>query len=125
MLAIDRETRRRDQLERGVAPYLETDELWDEELPATEPIPPSEVKIPIRDPRRKSSGAKAAPAGAAVAPRAPVAVSPPPSPSPSPSSSPPSGSTVVQPLPPPIDIKPAPGVMRMQKQRPAAPAGTF
>lgn len=125
MRAIDRETRRLDQLERGVAPELETDELWDEELPATESIPPSEVKIPIRDPRRKSSGAKAAPAGAAVAPRAPVAVSPPPSPSPSPSSSPPSGSTVVQPLPPPIDIKPAPGVMRMQKQRPAAPAGTF
>ncbi|MDO8981574.1 MAG: AsmA-like C-terminal region-containing protein [Afipia sp.] len=125
MRAIDRETRRLDQLERGVAPEPETDELWDEELPAAEPIPSSEVKIPIRDPRRKSSGAKAVPAGAPVAPRAPVAVSPPPSSPSSPSSSLPSGSTVVQPLPPPIDIKPAPGVMRMQKQRPVAPAGTF
>lgn len=116
MRAIDRETRRLDQLERGVAPGPETemDELWDEELPAVEPIPPSEVKIPNRDPRRKSSGAKAAP-------RPPVAASPPPNPSPSP----PSGGALVQPLPPPIDIKPAPGALRMQKQRPAAPAGTF
>jgi hypothetical protein len=114
MRAIDRETRRLDQLERGVAPGAETDELWDEELPTAEPIPPSEVKIPNRDPRRKGAGAKAS---APAAPRAPVAVGPPPTP--------PSGSTLVQPLPPPIDIRPAPGVMRMQKPRPNAPAGTF
>ncbi|HAP47041.1 MAG TPA: energy transducer TonB, partial [Afipia sp.] len=39
----------------------------------------------------------------------------------------PSGGPLVQPLPPPIDIKPAPGAMRLPKQRPAtqAPAGTF
>ncbi|MES2602948.1 MAG: AsmA-like C-terminal region-containing protein [Pseudomonadota bacterium] len=122
MRAIDRETRRLDQLERGVAPGPETDELWDEELPAAEPIPPSEVKIPNRDPRRKGAGAKAAVPGTPAAPRAPVAVSPPPNPPPL---SPPSGGTLVLPLPPPIDIKPAPGAMRMQKQRPAAPAGTF
>jgi len=119
--AIDRETRRLDQLERGVTPSPETDELWEEELPSVAPIPPSQVKVPARDPRRK------APASKAPAPRPPVAANPPPAPAPSASSppSPSSGSSAVQPLPPPIDIKPAPGAMRLQKQRPAAPAGTF
>ncbi|WP_425990332.1 AsmA family protein [Afipia sp. DC4300-2b1] len=116
MRAIDRETRRLDQLERGVGPGPEPDELWEEELPKAEPIPPSEVKIPTRDPRRKNSGTKAA------SPRPPVAVQPVPQPAPAPS-----GGPLVQPLPPPIDIKPAPGAMRLPKQRPAtqAPAGTF
>ncbi|WP_024576338.1 MULTISPECIES: AsmA-like C-terminal region-containing protein [unclassified Afipia] len=125
MRAIDRETRRLDQLERGVAPSLDPDGLWEEELPKAEPIPPSEVKIPNRDPRRKNSGAKAA------VPRAPVAspavtppAVPPPVAQPAPASS---GGPLVQPLPPPIDIKPAPGAMRLPKQRPApsSPAGTF
>lgn len=121
MRAIDRETRRLDQLERGGTPGLEPDELWEEELPKAEPLPPSAVKIPNRDPRRKSSGAKAA---APRAPIAPPAVTPPAAASPVAPA--PSGSPLVQPLPPPIDIKPAPGVMRMQK-RPAtpSPAGTF
>ena len=115
--AIDRETRRLDQLERGLTPAPETDgQLWDEELPSAEPIPPSQVKVPARDPRRK------APAAKTPAPRPPVAASPPPVATPTP---PPNGSAAVQPLPPPIDIKPAPGVMQLQKQRPAAPAGTF
>ena len=116
--AIDRETRRLDQLERGVTPAPETDELWDEELPSVEPIPPSQVKVPARDPRRKAP----APAAKTPAPRPPVAVSPPPVSTPGP---PPGGGAVVQPLPPPIDIRPAPGAMRLQKQRPPAPAGTF
>jgi len=119
--AIDRETRRLDQLERGVTPSPEADELWEEELPSVTPIPPSQVKVPARDPRRK------APAPKTPAPRPPVAANPPPAPAPSVSSPPSSssGSSAVQPLPPPIDIKPAPGAMRLQKQRPAAPAGTF
>jgi large subunit ribosomal protein L24 len=115
--AIDRETRRLDQIERGVTPAPEADEqLWEEDLPSVEPIPPSQVKMPNRDPRRK------APAAKTPAPRPPVATSPPP-----PASAPPpaNGNAVVQPLPPPIDIRPAPGAMRLQKQRPAAPAGTF
>ena len=125
MRAIDRETLRLDQLERGVAPGSETDELWDEELPAAEPMPPSEVKIPNRDPRRKNSGAKTAPASAPTAPRPPVAAGPPPhSPPSSPPASPGNGA-LLPPLPPPLDIKPAPGAMRAPKQRPAAPAGTF
>ncbi|CAN5178366.1 AsmA-like C-terminal region-containing protein [soil metagenome] len=119
MRAIDRETRRLDQLERGVAPGPEADELWEEELPKAEPLLPSEVKIPNRDPRRKNAGAKAPPSRAPVAPRAPVAVTPQPDA--------PGAGAVVQPLPPPINIKPAPGVVRAPKQRPAAPApsGTF
>jgi len=122
MRAIDRETRRLDQLERGVAPGPETDELWDEELPAAEPIPPAEVKLPSRDPRRKNPAAKTAAPSAPAVPRPPAAVSPPPNP---PAPSPPSGGALVQPLPPPIDIRPAPGAMRVPKSRPAAPAGTF
>ncbi len=114
MRAVDRETRRLDQLERGVTPGSESDELWEEELPKADPLPSSEVKIPSRDPRRKNSGAKTPPPRPPVAPRAPVAATPLPDP--------PGGSTRVQPLPPPIDIKPAPGVVRAPKQRPAAPA---
>lgn len=117
MRAIDRETRRLDQLERGVTPGPDTDDLWDEELPQAVPIPPSEVKIPARDPRRKNSGTKT------VAPRA-VAVPHAPSPS-NPPSDPPPGDTAVRPLPPPINIKPAPGVLRAPKVRPATPPGNF
>lgn len=118
MRAIDRETRRLDQLERGVTPSQEPDDLWEEPLPKVEPLPSTEVKIPNRDPRRKNLGAKA--------PRAPVpqALQPPMPPAADLSA----GSASVQPLPPPIDIKPAPGVLRAPKQRPAAlppAAGTF
>jgi large subunit ribosomal protein L24 len=39
--AIDRETRRLDQLERGLTPAPENDgQLWDEELPSAEPFLP-------------------------------------------------------------------------------------
>lgn len=121
MRAIDRETRRLDQLERGVTPPQESDDLWEEELPQVEPIPPSQVKIPSRDPRRKAPApaAKPTPPRAPAASQAPVQQAPPPAP--------PAGNTLVQPLPPPIDIRPAPGVMRMQKPRPVAPpaTGTF
>jgi len=120
--AIERETRRLEQLERGVTPVPEADErLWEEDLPSVDPLPPSQVKMPNRDPRRKTPAAKA-PA------RPPVTAHPsPPTPAPGASAAPgsPRGNAAVQPLPPPIDIRPAPGAMRLQKQRPAAPAGTF
>ncbi|MES2750010.1 MAG: AsmA-like C-terminal region-containing protein [Pseudomonadota bacterium] len=112
--AIDRETRRLDQLERGVTPNLESDDLWEEPLSNAEPIPPSEVKIPNRDPRRKSTKQKAVPAVAAPPVWSPQV----PAPGSSSASQP-----QVQPLPPPIDIKPAPGAMRAPKPRPAT--GTF
>lgn len=111
MRAIDRETRRLDQLERGVTSSPEPDELWDETLPKADPLAPSEVRVPVRDPRRKS------PAPKAVQPRPPV-VTPPPVARTSPPDSH-TGNARVQPLPPPIDIKPAPGML--QRARPAAP----
>ncbi len=113
MRAIDRETRRLDQIERGAsaAPENESSELWDEVLPKIVPLPPSEVKMPNRDPRRKNSGAKT------VQPRAPVVPQPPVAQNPLPD--PPTGNVQVQPLPPPINIKPAPGVL--QRPRSAAP----
>jgi len=113
MRAIDRETRRLDQLERGVSPGTESDELWDEVLPKADPLPASEVKIPNRDPRRKNSGAKTVQPRTPVAP--PVAQTPP--------SDPPTGNVQVQPLPPPINIKPAPGAI--QRPRSAAPPPAF
>jgi large subunit ribosomal protein L24 len=110
--AIDRETRRLDQLERGgTAAPDESDELWDEPLPQVEPLPPSQVKLPHRDPRKRGQKdqkerAKAAPPPVAPAP-SPQAVIPPPHTAP--------------PLPPPIDIRPAPGGLRAPKARPATP----
>lgn len=111
--AIDRETRRLDQIERGASPAPESDELWDEVLPKADPIPPSEVKMPNRDPRRKNSGAKTAPPRAPAAPPPPVAQSAPPDV--------PTGNVQVQPLPPPINIKPAPGMIQTPRPRSAAP----
>jgi large subunit ribosomal protein L24 len=106
--AIDRETRRLDHLERGVAPAPESDELWEEPLLQVEPLPPSEVRLPHRDPRKRGQKdkAKAAPPPVAPAP-SPQAVVPPPNTAP--------------PLPPPIDIRPAPGALRAPKARPATP----
>lgn len=113
MRAIDRETRRLDQMERGAALAPESDELWDEVLPKVDPLPASEVKIPNRDPRRKNSGAKTAQPRPPAPP--PVAQNPP--------SDPPTGNVQVQPLPPPINIKPAPGAL--QRPRSAAPPPAF
>lgn len=102
--AIDRETRRLDQLERGVAAVPESDELWEEALPQVEPLPPSEVRLPHRDPRKRGQKEKAK---AALPPApSPQAVAPP---------------NTAPPLPPPIDIRPAPGALRAPKARPATP----
>lgn len=113
MRAIDRETRRLDQLERGVSPGPESDNLWDEVLPKGDPLPPAEVKMPNRDPRRKNSGAKIIQPRPSVVPQAAAPQSPP--------SDPPTGNVRVQPLPPPINIKPAPGVLQAPRPRSAAP----
>jgi len=113
MRAIDRETRRLDQLERGASVGPESDDLWDEVLPKADPLPASEVKMPNRDPRRKNSGAKTVQPRLPVVPQAAVPQSPPPDP--------PTGNVRVQPLPPPINIKPAPGAMQAPRPRSAAP----
>lgn len=108
--AIDRETRRLDQLERGATPAPESDELWEEPLPQAEPLPSSEVKLPHRDPRRRGQKdkARAAPPPVTAPAPSPQAVIPPPNTAPA--------------LPPPIDIRPAPGALRAPKARPAPPA---
>jgi large subunit ribosomal protein L24 len=107
MRAIDRETRRLDQLEQGVTAQPESDELWEE--PHAEPLPQSDVRIPHRDPRRKLPAAKSAPPRASVPPAATPEVSKP---------DPSVVNSQVQPLPPPITVRPAPGVVRAPPPRP-------
>jgi large subunit ribosomal protein L24 len=114
MRAIDRETRRLDQLEHGGAPSPEMDELWDDPVPAMEPIPSPQVKVPARDPRRKAPAAKVP----ARAP-SPQAANPPPVRAPNS----PAGGATLAPLPPPIDIRPAPGALRAT--RPPSTTGAF
>ena len=102
MRAIDRETRKLDQLERGVAlqPERELQPAAPEsDGPNAEPIPRSEIRIPNRDPRRKN-GAKAAVPNAASPPI--VSNAPP--------------QSLVQPLPPAINVRPAPGAPKPQQK---------
>lgn len=107
MRAIDRETRRLDQLEQGVtAPPPESDELWEE--PATEPLPQSDVRIPHRDPRRKLPAARPAPPRVSAPSAIPQVSRPDPS----------VANSQVQPLPPPITVHPAPGAVRAPPPRP-------
>ncbi|MDD1530753.1 hypothetical protein C7U92_26020 [Bradyrhizobium sp. WBOS7] len=103
---IDRETRRLDAIERGEPPpataALPT-------LVSPDPTPeqaPAHVPLPGQDPRRPPAKPKAAPT-----PRPPQAAPAAPSPSlTSPSlTSPPLASQQLAPLPPAIDVKPAPG----------------
>lgn len=111
MRAIDRETRRLDQLEQGVTPQPEADELWEE--PQADPIPQSDVRVPHRDPRRRTPTAKPAPPRVSVPQIATPQVSRP---------EPSAANSQVQPLPPAITVRPAPGAMRSQpKPRPSAP----
>jgi len=125
MRAIDRETRRLDQLEQGVTTPPESDELWEE--PPAEPLPQSDVRIPHRDPRRKNPVVKPMPPRVSVPPATTPQVSKP---------DPSVVNSQVQPLPPPITVRPAPGPLRAPtpppKLRPAAPlvltppnSGTF
>ena len=110
MRSIDRETRKLDQLERGVPlgsePKSQPMSLEDD-LPKVEPIPRSEVKIPVRDPRRRNPNAKAAlPAAGSPPQSAPLRDSTSDQPTPA------------QPLPPPINVRPAPGTVKPAKPRP-------
>ena len=106
--AIERETQRLDALEKQGAlpppkPALET-------TPPVQPeqtLPPAEVKIPGADPRRH----RAVPPPSHVKPAVPHA----------PRAQQPSAGAQLLPLPPPIDIKPAPGTMRPRR----APATSF
>lgn len=112
--AIDHETRRLDAIERGEPPPpmpapISLPPPVDGQSPVLEIPPPPQLPLPGRDPRRQPPKAKAAPSRP---PAPPVANAPPAT-----SSVPVTGQQQVAPLPPPIDVKPAPGATK-QKSRP-------
>lgn len=104
MRSIDRQIRKLDQLERGVTPGLERlDETMSlqEDLPKVDPIPLSEIKLPVRDPRRRAMSSQQKvqqPASRDVSSE--------------------SSGRRVQPLPPAINVAPATGAARPAKPRP-------
>ena len=110
--AIDRETRRLDSIERGDAPPALPASLPPPAaaqpsagapgvVPSDQPV--SEAPVPGRDPRRPPSKPKLSvphPPAAPPGPNAPVV------------------SQQVAPLPPPIEVRPAPSIVRQPKPRP-------
>jgi large subunit ribosomal protein L24 len=109
--AIDRETRRLDSIERGESPAplpasIPPSATAPPEAGAADALlpgqPPSELPVPGRDPRRF------APKPRAVVPRPPAAALP--------NANAPVVSQQIAPLPPPIEIRPAP-VVRQPKPR--------
>jgi large subunit ribosomal protein L24 len=103
MRAIDRETRRLDSIERGVPPpaVAQPSAGATDAVPSDQPF--SEVPLSGRDPRRPPSKPKLSvphPPAAPPTPNAPVV------------------SQQVAPLPPPIEVRPAPSVARHPKPRP-------
>jgi large subunit ribosomal protein L24 len=110
--AIDRETRRLDSIERGepapaVTPASIPPATAQPPIPAPGAAlpgqPASEVPVPDRGPRRLQLKPKVS------APRPPVAL---------PTTNAPVVSQQVAPLPPPIEVRPAPGAARPPKPRP-------
>ena len=73
-------------------------------------MPPSDVRIPSGDPRKRTPVAR---------PPAATATMPPPR-----HHNAPPAAVRAPPLPPPIDIRPAPGLLQ-QKPRPPAPRASF
>jgi uncharacterized protein involved in outer membrane biogenesis len=112
--AIDRETRRLDAIERGEPPPASPAATApDTALPGQ---PPSDAPILGRDPRRLQ------PKPRASVPRPPIAATPPAAAAPPTAAVPPNTSAPVvsqqiAPLPPPIEVRPAP-VLRPSKPRP-------
>jgi hypothetical protein len=106
--AIDRETRRLDAIERGERPPA-----FPASVPPPGAAPPSAVAPNAGRPEQPSSRAKI------TAPRPPAA----PLPTPQPGDSAPIVSQQVAPLPPPIEVRPAPGssVARPPRPRPPPP----
>lgn len=109
--AIDRETKRLDRLQSGARPSVVATPPADQKpAPEAETMPPSDVRIPSGDPRRRAPVAKP-PAATATVPQPHHHDAPP-------------AAVRAPPLPPPIDIRPAPGVLQ-QRPRPAAPRASF
>jgi large subunit ribosomal protein L24 len=115
--AIDRETKRLDRLQGGgtrpsavaLPPSAEPPQPPRSETSApSEALAPSDVRIPSGDPRKRARPS-GPPTAATVSPRHHDA---------------PPAAVRAPPLPPPIDIRPAPGVLQ-QKPRPPAPRASF
>jgi uncharacterized protein involved in outer membrane biogenesis len=116
---IDRETKRLDSIERGEAPQTVPASIPPRVVaqpPAAAPLatpqdqPLSDIPMPGHDPRR----IPLKPRVVAPHPLAPVA-------SPNAASAPPIVSQQVAPLPPPIEVRPAPGTIRPAPPRPRPP----
>jgi large subunit ribosomal protein L24 len=112
--AIDRETRRLDSIERGehpaalpaaIPPYATAPDAASPGQPLSDP------PFPGRDPRRLQ------PKPRVSVPRPPAAVAVPPAAVP-PNANAPVVSQQIAPLPPPIEVRPAPGALRPPKPRP-------
>jgi uncharacterized protein involved in outer membrane biogenesis len=99
--AIDRETRRLEAIERGETPPPLPASIPPPAMVQPPDLPLSEVPVPGRDPRRIVPKPRATPPAMMV---------------------PPSGAPVVTqqvaPLPPPIEVRPAPGLFAKPKPRP-------
>ena len=118
--AIDRETRRLDSIERGepppalpaaIPPYATAPDAG---LPGQ---PLSDPPIPGRDPRRLQPRPRVSGPRPPAAPAPPTAGVPPAAAVP-PSANAPVVSQQIAPLPPPIEVRPAPGALRPPKPRP-------
>jgi large subunit ribosomal protein L24 len=101
--AIDRETRRLDSIERGEPPPATAQPVVESPAAVPQDQPASETPIPGRDPRRSQPKPKVS---------VPLPSAAPPGPNP------PVVSQQVAPLPPPIEVRPVPGVVRQPKPRP-------
>ncbi|MGO4714538.1 AsmA family protein [Bradyrhizobium sp. 2TAF24] len=128
--AIDRETRRLDAIERGEPMSPPPQQQPPQQVPAQQPAPPATaalppavepvpgalpatgVPVPGRDPRRQEPKVRPATSTPAAAPRATP---------PQAAAVPPAAAPGVQPLPPPIEIRPAPGAVRHPKPAPRPP----
>jgi large subunit ribosomal protein L24 len=107
--AIDHETRRLDAIERGEPPPSAPPPIV---LPADGQPPIPEAALPNAPMAPKGRDSRRPPAKKATAPRPPTApvVNAPPAPI--------AGQPQVAPLPPPIDVRPAPGSAAKPKPRP-------
>jgi len=117
--AVDRETRRLDQLEgrKDATPVLVTpnkapvgEPSPQSDAPQSEtPLAPAQVRLPPRDPRKHIAPKPVAPKPAALPPAANVEAT----------------GQQVAPLPPPINLRPLPGDLHSQRPRQPTPGAAF
>lgn len=117
--AIDRETRRLDAIARGELPPSSTASLPSASDAGSAPQGLTDAPVPGRDPRRVDPRAKLGGPRQPAPPLAPLAA--PSAASPPSTVAPLATSQQVAPLPPPIEVKPAPGVLPPSRPKPRPP----